>query len=476
MGILHNREELIPVTCAVLSDEDRREFFGKVRRKAGKTERIAQACSVTPGVVADWMSGKSLVPYHALMRMAQEFAIDPPQVTELRREYQPVFQTLPAPRPAAPPPARREAQREPRPEKRREGAPRGAEGRRAERSSSRRERPARGTDATRREGTPSGAEGRRKERSSPRREPRQKAAGREESQGRGRRQPERKAAPRQDPKVPSGKTKYSDRLAYWTGALLAAGRRADDGVRFQADRVIGQNFAATWARLTDQLFEVKPQLSLSEDHHCQVAFLPIDACRDFEARLELKLGAEAPAAPRWTWSNPDWKAAFLRGVVDASAHFHRTPSLNLLGLSEQLRGSAQKILASLGYPPKQKEDGTILLEDAGLVEKYFETIGTENLKLRDQFNAWKRSRSGEPRPGGRTRRGGRPEGAPENTGSSASPAAEVSEATAVVDAPAPDAAPVQEWAPPKLEQPFAEPAQPFPPTLPDADATQDDSY
>ncbi|MFA6091884.1 MAG: hypothetical protein WCU88_07985 [Elusimicrobiota bacterium] len=362
MGILHNREELIPVTCAVLSDEDRRDFFAKIRKKAGKTERIAQLCGTTPSVVADWMSGKCLVPFHSLQRMAQEFGVEAPQVTELRREYQAIANTLPrAPHyqpEAPPPPAPRPAQRksEPRPEKK-----------------ARPERPPRKKPAQQKQQHPP----------QPKKEPRKKAP--QPSQA--------KRAPAAHSKVPSGRTKYSDRLAYWTGALLAAGHREETGLKLKADRIIGQNFASTWARTTKTLFAVEPALSMSEDHRAQEAFLPNESFKDFEQRVELKIGQPAPAAPRWTWSNPDWKAAFLRGTTDACAHFHRTPALNLLGLSEPLRRSVQKILSSLGMESRIKEDGTVVIEGAAIIEKYFSSVSTENLKLRDQFTAWQKSSS-----------------------------------------------------------------------------------
>ena len=98
MGILRSREELLPVTCAVLSDADRRDFFDKLKKKAGRVERIAQACDASASVVSDWMSGKCLIPYQALQRLAREFGIEPPKVSELRREYQVVSQ-VPAPAP-----------------------------------------------------------------------------------------------------------------------------------------------------------------------------------------------------------------------------------------------------------------------------------------------------------------------------------------------------------------------------------------
>lgn len=366
MGILRSREELIPVTCAVLSDEDRRDFFDKVKKRAHRIERIAHAAGTLASVVNEWISGKTLVPYHALQRLAQEFGVDAPPVSELKREYQAVVHT-PPPKAPAPPPAPKKDARPERPE-------RGRRGRQP------------------------------REQQEPRRQ-RQPKPEKQPPKARQPRKPQqpRQEKPKQGPKpVPGGPVKYSERLAYWTGVFFASGKLEGEQLRLHADRRMGQNFAGTWARLSETLFGTKPALSMTEDRKAQVAAFPAKDTGDFLAKLGFTAGSAAPQAPRWVWSNPEWKASFIKGVSDASAHFHRTPSLKLLGLSEALRGSAQKILSSLGCAAKLLEDGALSLEGPEAVEKFFSAVGTENLKLRDQFSAYERSKSGHsPRHGSR---------------------------------------------------------------------------
>ncbi|HAH07353.1 MAG TPA: hypothetical protein DCM05_12670 [Elusimicrobia bacterium] len=362
MGILRSREELIPVTCAVLSDEHRRNFFEKIQKRAGRLERIAHAAGTVAAVVSDWISGRTLVPYHALQRLAQEFGIEAPPVSELRREFQVVAHTPP---PKAPPPPPAPAKREAKPERSERG---------------------------RRTRQPRRQEPRKREKPAPQqpkaRQPRKP-------------QPPRQAKPqpKQGPKpVLGGPVKYSERLAYWTGVFFAAGKLEGEELRLHADRRMGQNFAGAWARLSETLFGTKPVLSMTEDRKEQIAAFPSKDTGDFLAKLDLKSGGEAPQAPRWVWSNPEWKTSFIKGVADASAHFHRTPSLKLLGLSEALRKSAQKILASMKFEPKLLEDQSLALEGPEQVEKFFSAIGTDNFKLRDQFSAYQRSKSENPGP------------------------------------------------------------------------------
>ena len=95
MGILHSREEYLPVTCAVLKDSDRQAFFDAVKKARGsRPEQIAHLANVPKDMVQDWMSGKANVPYHALQLLAHTFNVPMPPVGELRREYQEVVQAV----------------------------------------------------------------------------------------------------------------------------------------------------------------------------------------------------------------------------------------------------------------------------------------------------------------------------------------------------------------------------------------------
>ncbi|TPW19639.1 MAG: hypothetical protein FD126_2487, partial [Elusimicrobia bacterium] len=94
MGILRNREELLPVTCAVLKENEREMFFNDVRRKAaGNMDRVAKAVGVPVSTLQDWVNGTANVPYITLQRLASEFEVEMPTVTELRREFQQIAPT-----------------------------------------------------------------------------------------------------------------------------------------------------------------------------------------------------------------------------------------------------------------------------------------------------------------------------------------------------------------------------------------------
>lgn len=366
MGILRSREELLPVTCAILSEADRDDFFARLKKRVGgRIERIASACEVPPSAVSDWISGKFNIPYHALQRMSQEFEVEAPAVSELRREYQPVQSVAPPKR------------REPLPAPAKENIP----------IIEREERPRRerGRKGRAQKGQP--------------KQPRQKAP-RQERKPKAEKKPRQQQPPREARPQAGGKPgapKLSDKLAYWSAVLLTAGRREEDCVVLSADRRIGQNFAGVWANLTQDLFGIRPALESKEEGKVQQARLPSAGLEEFLARIEFKAGvptAEAPGAPRWAWSNPQWQTAFLKGIVDASAQFHRAPSLTLSGLSPRLAKSAQKMFSALKLEPAAGE-GTLTLEGDAVL-RYFEAVGTQNMKLRDQLKAHLRHRAGGP--------------------------------------------------------------------------------
>ncbi|OIO11013.1 MAG: hypothetical protein AUJ52_02820 [Elusimicrobia bacterium CG1_02_63_36] len=395
MGILRSREELLPVTCAVLSADERNEFFAKIKKKAGgRVEKIAEVGGTNKSVVSDWLSGKANVPYHAMQRLSTEFGVEMPPVSELRREFQAVaeIRVSKPPRPAPPP---------------------------------REERP-----------------------TQEKKPPREERSRRTQETAR----PEAKAAPQKSDRRPAvprepHPPKLSDKAAYWAGVTLAAARREGDSIIFRADRRIGQNFAIVWSRLCLDLFGAETVRTSSEDRSTQEVSLPVAGLEEFIDRLELKEGRPAPGAPRWAWSNPAWKIAFLRGVMDGAGLFRRDPALELVGLSERMVLSVKKLFAGLSLEIKPDDEvgpvgePSIVLEGREQVKRYFDEIGADNHKLRDQLRAFFKEPSGaeaagasteaSPRPGKkRSRRGGRGRSRGRGRGPAAS---------APIEAPTPEA-------------------------------------
>lgn len=410
MGILRTREEYLPVTCAILKAEDRESFFGAVKQKNGRPEQIARLCEVPVETANDWISGKANIPYHSLQNLAHHFEVPLPPVGELRREYLEVHQT--AVRREAPP-------RAPRRERREEPTAEGAKEPRRERG--RKRQAAEPRKQAKRQGEPK-AKGKRRQ------EPKAQPAKDEQRQPQPQQRPPRRPG-RQEPKK-GGQPKGprvpgpSEQLAYWVGVTILAAKREGSELVMTADRRTGQNFAGTWASLTRELCGVRPTLRTLDEGKAQEARLPVAGFEEFLDRLEIKEG-KAPGeagVPRWAWSNPAWKAACLKGIVDARAYFQRQPALVLEGIPERLGKAVQKMLAAFKLEAVIAENGTITLKGVEALDQYFEKVGCSNMKLRDQYRAFRHPRGGRPPEG--VEPGGTPEGAPE---AEAAPGAEQAE-------------------------------------------------
>lgn len=417
MGILRTREEYLPVTCAILKAEDREAFFGAIKQqKNGRPDNIARLCEVPVDTANDWISGKANVPYHTLQNLAHHYQVTIPPVGELRREYLQVHQTATRRETPMPPPRRassaepKEGRRE-RGGKKRQGAePRKEAKRQGERKPRRKQEPRARREEQAPQEQPQAQPG--QEQPALEQQPEQRQPqddGRQ--QGRSGRQPrrDRQQQPQQQrhqqqqqrgkgrpqgPRVPEP----SEGLAYWVGVAILAAKREGAELVMSADRRVGQNFAGTWAGLTRDLFGVRPVLKMLDDGRAQEARLPIAGFEEFLDRLELKEGKALgePGVPRWAWSNPAWKAACLKGLVDARAYFQRKPALVLEGIPARLAQAFQKMLSAFQLTAQVSETGTVTLEGVETLDRYFEKVGASNMKLRDQYRAFRNPRGGRP--------------------------------------------------------------------------------
>lgn len=408
MGILRSREELLPVTCAILGDEDRKSFFSQLQKRGGSTERIARIFSAPAALVQDWISGQANVPYHALQHLSHEFGIDLPQVRELRRESQPVLQIA----------VKRDmGDFDPRAKPKKEAKPPKPEGRK------RKERGGepRGERTAKRGRGRRGGRGEQRAPKEPRRE-KQRAP-----------KPARSHQPRRFVKLrrgPDGEPGPSSELAYWVGTLFVGARVEDGRLILSAGRSSGHDYAPIWAKLSEILFGRTAQVTMAEDGSVNEASIEAAPLEGFLSRMVGKAGA-LPALPRWVWSNQDWKAACVAGLADAGAHLTDAPSLTI-DLPGGLVRAAGKILQSFGLRPRIEEH-SITLAGADELRDYFQAVGTNNPK----FRQWAAPQFGEP---AKLWLEHEPETAPEPQAEAGPDAKEEPEPAPVADAPEPAAA------------------------------------
>jgi hypothetical protein len=172
-------------------------------------------------------------------------------------------------------------------------------------------------------------------------------------------------------------------VAYWSGTVYSSARREGDALVFSGRGA----YPGLWALLTEGLFGVRPELSAPAEAGLQEARLPVAGLEEFMNRLDLKADAPRPPAPRWAWSNPDWKKAFLKGLVDATAELTEAPALRLPSLGDPLRRSVEKLFAGLSVPVNVGADGSVSVDGPEAVEKYWRAVGSENPALREPLEA-----------------------------------------------------------------------------------------
>jgi transcriptional regulator with XRE-family HTH domain len=262
MAILRSRDELLPVTCAVLKDEVREKFFSNLKKKVGgKMERVAKVCGTSLSNVNGWEKGDPTPPYTSLQLIASEFGLEMPEVSELRREFRAVEEASKGRRPAT---KQKPSDFGPSPKKQEE----------------------------------------KKQAEHPKQESHNKNSRKPE------RRPENKPAAT-TPNTATSPDKLTVERSYWTGVLLARGRRDQTHIRLIADRQMSQNFAATWSNLTHQAFGARPELTMSADRTEQTASLPAEKVAAFLERIDFPPDVkEAPGAPRWTWSKAGYPKHF----------------------------------------------------------------------------------------------------------------------------------------------------------------------
>lgn len=328
MAILRSKEEILPVTCAVIKEQERSAFFSKIhRRQGGRPDQLARAMAVPASLVQGWIGGEANIPYHLLQWLVHEFGVDMPPVSELRRESQPVLLQAPTPaRRAASPPPRTAKQAAPKPP--------------PPRKQSHQRRPAKKEPSAQKMLRPRGLS--------------------------------------MDP---------SEDLAYWVGVTVAAARIEQDRLIFEADRDMGQNFAAIWSKYARRLFAKTPILSMMDAGKTQAAELSLAGLEEHLPRLGIK---PSFGLPRWVWSNATWKKACLKGIGDARGRFHRAPALVFQKMEPSLTRAVGKMLRSLEIEPVPGPDGVLGLHDAGAIERYLDRVGTQNMKLRDQLRSFLR--------------------------------------------------------------------------------------
>ncbi len=153
------------------------------------------------------------------------------------------------------------------------------------------------------------------------------------------------------------------------------------------------------SNLFKKLFTVEPALYKREKESVVNIVISRVKLVRFCKSLGLKVGnklRQRVDIPNWIKKETKFKITCLRGLMDTDGCIFNEchninnkrycyPKLSFVSYSKNLRYSVFKILSELGFHPKIRNNRSVQLESKKDVIKYFQLVGTNNLKHKRRF-------------------------------------------------------------------------------------------
>lgn len=184
------------------------------------------------------------------------------------------------------------------------------------------------------------------------------------------------------------------------GIILGDGGITDSQLRISLSSIVDRPYAVFVETLFMEVFGEKPQLS--ERTSCNNLVLTLSGCGLVEelGRWDFVRGNKVRNQidfPNWIWSNLEYQKACVRGLMDTDGgcyfHTHTTNGLTYKNFgmcftnkSLPIVRSVEKVLKSLGLKFSIVNEGTqIYIYSFKEIQKYFNIIGSHNLKNNQKF-------------------------------------------------------------------------------------------
>lgn len=194
--------------------------------------------------------------------------------------------------------------------------------------------------------------------------------------------------------------KKSAKLAEFMGIMLGDGGITRKQISVTLNSEDDKEYTQFVFDLIKELFKVEAGISKRKDAKALRLQVSRINLVDFLVKLGLKRGNKVKQkadVPRWIKEKKEFKIACLRGLIDTDGgiltHRYRVngrlytyKKMCFNNRSEPLLKSAGRILSELGFTPKiRKERDDLYLYNEREVKRYFEEIGTHNLKHLRRF-------------------------------------------------------------------------------------------
>lgn len=199
--------------------------------------------------------------------------------------------------------------------------------------------------------------------------------------------------------LPIKKPRKSKALAEFVGIMIGDGGISKGQVTVSLNSETDNPYSVFVKNLIKKLFKVEPSSYLRKDKSAVNIVVSrkrlVDFCQSIGLRVGNKLKQNLDI-PKWVRESRSFRIFCLRGLVDTDGcifnECHRInnkkycyPRLAFTSYSKQLRSSVFKILKELNFSPKIRSKRNIQLENRDDIIKYFNLIGTSNLKHKRKF-------------------------------------------------------------------------------------------
>lgn len=199
---------------------------------------------------------------------------------------------------------------------------------------------------------------------------------------------------------PIKKPVFSEDVAEFTGIVLGDGGITKRQVTFTFHSEDDREYADFVVGLAKKLFDVYIGTCHDKYHKAVKYYISrTELVRFCVEKLGLKLGNKLKQGldiPSWIQKKLEFQKACIRGLIDTDGCFfnecHKInekrycyPRLAFTSYSKQLRSSVFKILRELNFSPKIRSKRNVQLENRDDIIKYFNLIGTSNLKHKRKF-------------------------------------------------------------------------------------------
>ena len=194
--------------------------------------------------------------------------------------------------------------------------------------------------------------------------------------------------------------KEDERLAEFIGIMLGDGGMTKTQVRVTLNSKTDAEYVKFVQNLIKTLFDVEPSLQIVESRTTTDVIVSRVKLVAFCESIGLKVGSKLKNGsdiPKWINKNDAFKMNCIRGLFDTDGCIfgerhkiknktYEYPRWAFVSASEYLLQSTFTILRELDFSPKIRNNRSVQLESRADIIRYFEVIGTSNLKHRNRFN------------------------------------------------------------------------------------------